>query len=52
MQSEGTTESPVSNKTIRLVNNCAFPVWPAIVGSSDLPSSCIYNGLYILFLGD
>ena len=24
-------------KTIRVVNNCAFPVWPATVGSTDLP---------------
>ena len=24
-------------KTIRVVKNCAFPVWPAIVGSNDLP---------------
>lgn len=30
-------ESPVAYKTIRVVNNCAFPVWPAIVGSTDLP---------------
>lgn len=31
-------ESPVAYKTIKVVNNCAFPVWPAIVGSSDLPT--------------
>lgn len=31
-------ESPVAYKTIRVVNNCAFPVWPAAVGwSTDLP---------------
>lgn len=30
-------ESPVAFKTMRVVNNCAFPVWPAVVGSTDLP---------------
>jgi len=33
----GAAESPMAYKTIRVVNNCAFPVWPAIVGSTDLP---------------
>jgi len=30
-------ESPMVYKTIRVANNCAFPVWPATVGSTDLP---------------
>jgi len=31
-------ESPVAYKTLRVLNNCSFPVWPAIVGSTDLPA--------------
>lgn len=30
-------ESPAAYKTIRVVNNCAFPVWPATVGSTNFP---------------
>jgi hypothetical protein len=30
-------ESPMVYKTIRVVNNCTFPMWPATVGSTDLP---------------
>lgn len=30
-------ESPAAYKTLRVVNNCAFPVWPATVGSTNFP---------------
>eukprot|EP00253_Pinus_taeda_P015888 PITA_15888 len=30
-------ESPMPYKTIRVVNNCAFPLWPATVGSTKVP---------------